>query len=537
MRRIRSERLHAGEFVTGGQRVRRCVLWCALAPAALGAQWRDLTVGSETELYVRAMQTRGAWNGEPAAMRGYGPKVIDRWVKGSVPDHPWAERFRDDSLWIWPLRPMVQASYNSAYPWGSNDGAQWQGRGANVATTVGFGLQWRWVSVRVEPVFFRAQNADFQLLGNTTRGVNPFVDEQRPCCIDLPQRFGRAAYQRVDPGQSEVRVDVGPVAGGLSTMNEFWGPGVKNSLLLGGNAAGFPHLFLGTSRALRTPFGRLAGKLIYGKLSSSGFEPTAPTSARFGSGMVASWQPPSGKGLELGVARFYHREWPVGGLGLGDLTVPFGLLLKDVQIATGGPADNQLSSVFARWRAEEDGFELFGEFGKNDRNADVRDLSLEPEHNGAWLLGFVKTYRSQASALWMVRGEYGNGRIGSIQRLGRGQATFYEHTPVTQGHTERGQLLGTPLLERSSGFELGVDRWASWGRAGFSVMQRAMPSDLSEGVTVATARSQWYTEASAVRFAGKRELFAKAGLVFDLNRQPGRDGTNAYVQVGARVGF
>jgi hypothetical protein len=307
--------------------------------------------------------------------------------------------------------------------------------------------------------------------------------------------------------------------------------------MLGGNSAGFPHLFLGTSQALRTRIGRFAGQVIYGKLSSSGYAPAAPTSDRFGSGVLASWQPPRGRGFEIGVSRFYHREWSVGGPGLGDLTVPFGSLFQDVQSTKAGAADNQIVSLFARWRAEEAGFELFGEFGRNDRSGGGRDLALEPEHNSAWLLGFAKTFVRQGGELWMLRGEYVNGRITALQRLGRGQATFYEHTPITQGHTERGQLLGSPLLERSSGIELAVDRWAKWGRVGVTLMQRAMPSDLAEGASVQTARSQWYTEASAVRFMGRNELFARGGVVLDLNRLPSSDEQNIYLLAGARFGF
>ncbi|MHB1313835.1 MAG: capsule assembly Wzi family protein, partial [Gemmatimonadaceae bacterium] len=423
------------------------------------------------------------------------------------------------------------------YPWGFNDGAIWQGKGANVAATLGFGARWRMISLRVEPVIFRAQNGDFQLLGDTTRGANAFVDQQRPYSIDLPQRFGRTPYQRVDPGQSELRVDAGPVAVGVSTMNNFWGPGIRHSLMLGGNSAGFPHLFFGTSQAFKTRIGRFSAQAIYGKLSESGFAPGAPTSDRFGSGVVASWQPPSGRGFEIGLSRFYHREWPAAGLRLGDLTVPFGSLFQDLQSTKGGAADNQLASVYARWRAEEAGFELFGEFGRNDRSADGRDLALEPDHNSAWLLGFAKTFAPQGGELWMLRGEYLNGRITALQRLGRGQATFYEHSPITQGHTERGQLLGSPLLERSNGLELGVDRWATWGRAGVTLMQRAMPIDLSDSQGALTARSQWYTEANGVRFIGRHEVFARAGMVWDVNRRPGTDETNLYLQVGARYGW
>lgn len=517
-------------------RYRRAACLALLFPIALHAQWREATVGSEAEVYVRAMQSRAVWSGEPAAIRGYSPPVLDRWKRASLPAHPWAHRFRPDSSHLWLLRPMVQASYNSAFPWGFNDGAAWQGRGLNTTATLGFGARWRWFSLRVEPMLFGAENAAFPLLGDTTRGVNPFVDQQRPSAIDVPQRFGRSRYARVDPGQSEVRADLGPFATGFSTMNEFWGPGVRHSLLFGSNSAGFPHLFLGSSRAVRTPVGRLSARAVYGKLSQSNEAPDSPDRDRFGSGLIASWQPPSGKGFEFGFARFYHREWGVHGRALGDLTVPLGSFFNDAGLSSGGVADNQLAALFMRWSAEDDGFEVFGEFGRNDRSADTRDLTVEPEHNSSWLLGFLKTFQENEHTLWMLRSELVNGRITELQGIGRGQATFYEHAPIAQGHTERGQLLGSFLLERAGGVELAVNRWTPQGRSGLSVMYRAMPGDLSGVVQGETARSQWYAEASAVRFVGSHEIFARAGVVFDLNRTSNRDARNTYLNLGLRLG-
>jgi len=512
-----------------------------LCPAAAQAQWREATVGSEAELYIRALQSRGVFGGEPVSIRAYSPPVLDRWARERwtdstrAPSHPWGARFRNDSARLWLLPATVEASYNSAFAWGFNDGAAWQGRGTNTIATLGFGARWRWLSLRVQPMWFSAENRAFALLGDTARGANPFVDQQRPGGIDLPQRFGRARYTRTDPGQSEVRADVGLLTVGLSTMNEFWGPGVRQSLLMGSNSAGFPHVFVGSSRALRTPVGRLSGRVTYGKLAQSDQAPAAPSRTRLGSGIIATWQPPGGSGFEFGAARFYHRAWPDSGLKLDDLKAPLGSLFNDAQFRSGSTADNQLATVFMRWRAEDDGFEVFGEFGRNDRSADARDLTVEPEHNSAWLLGFVKTFQARNDGLWMLRSELVNGRVTELQTIGRGQATFYEHAPITQGHTQQGQLLGSYLLERSGGLELSVDRWTPRGRRGVSVMYRAMPADQTAGVQQATARAQWYAEASAVRFVGAQELFAKGGVVFDLNRTPGRDVTNGYLSLGARL--
>ena len=54
------------------------------------------------------------------------------------------------------------------------------------------------------------------------------------------------AYTRLDPGQSTIRLDFPAVTLGASTANQQWGPGSTHPLLLGNNAPGFTHLFLGT---------------------------------------------------------------------------------------------------------------------------------------------------------------------------------------------------------------------------------------------------------------------------------------------------
>ena len=144
-------------------------------------------------------------------------------------------------------------------------------------------------------------------------------------------------------------------------------------------------------------------------------------------------------------------------------------------LRTAKSPDNQLLSVFASVRVPSSGFEVFGEFGKNDRNSSLRDLASEPEHNSAWMLGFYDVIgpASLVNGFWTVRVETGNGRVSAIQQIGRGQSTFYDHTFLTQGHTEDGQLLGSPLIDRSGGVDASVDHWTRQGRVGVSVLEQS----------------------------------------------------------------
>jgi len=125
--------------------------------------------------------------------------------------------------------------------------------------------------------------------------------------------------------------------------------------------------------------------------------------------------------------------------------------------------------------------------------------------------------------------------VSPIQDLGRGQSTFYDHTTVTQGHTQAGQLLGTPLIDRSGGLDLAVDRWSPGGRLGVELFERQMPPDLAVGLPADQIRSQWDLSFTGTRFFGTSDLTFSVGHVWDLDRFPKKDMGNMYLRVGFRA--
>lgn len=510
--------------------------WVALASLAMahplqaqGSGWREMGVGSEWELYARTLEASGVIPAAPWSIRPFAPAVIDRWAHVAGNGHPWGSRagVADTAAGRRVLRPAISGSFNTGFPWGFNDGPVWQGKGANAWASAGVEWRWRGISARLEPTVWYASNSGFELDGNT------LLDPMRPGVIDLPQRMGRQPVTALEPGYSFVRYDRGVVAIGFSTAPFFWGPGVRHAVLFTGNSGGFPHLFLGTGRPFHTPIGSFHGQLVYGRIAQSRWAPAAPTAARLGTGVIGSWTPVTG--LEVGGARFYHRAWPAS-FTTDDILVPFGSLLGDKQFYHGGPADNQLGTLFVRVSAPRAGLELFGEFARNDRAGDFRDLLVELEHNSAWLLGFLKVIGAPRGkgSYWSLRGEFASARTAEIQRIPRGQATFYDHSVITQGHTSRGQLLGTPLMERAGGVELSLDRWSPRGRVGVTLLERQLPPDLQPGVPADRARSQWDLSVTALRLRGESDFSIQAGHVWDLDRFAGRDGSNLYVRAGWR---
>jgi hypothetical protein len=478
----------------------------ALACRSADAQtvWRDeVHVGSERARYLRFAHLGGGadpWNARDSAR--------------PVP------RLR-------LLRPQILVSANTGFPWRSPDLPVWQGRGLNAAATVGAAATFGFVSARIEPVFGYAANQSFRL-ENPNVG---FFDGMRPGTIDQPQRFGANRFTTIDAGESFLRFAGLGMSLALSNEKLFWGPGVRHAIIFGADGPGFPHVSLGTRGPIRTPLGRFSSEVVYAKLSGSRWVPAAQSRTRLGSGIRFEWTPPAVP-IDVGVARFYHRFWPQV-VTARLLKVPFGSLLFDAQDQAGDSADNQLASAFFRLRLAHARTEVYGEFARNDRSRGLRDLKLEPEHNAAWLLGMIRTFSIgvDARSFWTARFETASGRVSAIQNIPRLQTTFYEHSPVSAGHTQRGMLLGTPLIDRSAGADLAIDRWDARGRIGAYVMEREMPDDIAVGVSADRARAQWDVGAELVRFTSWGDLSFRGGSVFDINRFVGTTNANVYLRL------
>jgi hypothetical protein len=482
-----------------------------LVPVVLRAQnyrRNEMWVGSEPEYHNRARALAYRLSYADVLVRK--PQPID-------------ERFA-------VLRSAVATVVNTGFPWRGD--RLWNGRGPNVLASAGGTAHFKSLSIRLEPVIGFASNCEFPL-----EGASGFRDAMVRSGIDLPQRFGDKSSTFWDPGESHIAVELFGLSAGLSSEKMFWGPGVKHALLFSSSGPGFPRFFAGTAGPTKTPVGWIHGQLVYGRLLQSAWAAPAPTEIRFGTGFVGWWNPWNTR-LSVGASRFYHREWPKV-FQVNHILAPFGSFLFDEERFGGGVPDNQLVSLFANLRIPEARAEVFAEFGRNDRNIDLRDLSLEPEHNSAFLWGFQKAFRvdSAAGVFWSARLEAASGRVSSIQAIGREQATFYEHASITQGHTHRGLLLGTPLIERGGGGEFAFDRFDAKGRFGVLIFQRQMPPDLRLTQPVDLQRTQWDLRFSGVRLVGRSELTWQLGNVWDLNRFPGRDASSLYLGTGWRFGF
>jgi hypothetical protein len=516
-----------------------------------------LAANSEEETYVRYLQITGAVPRYPWSLRGFSPREARRHAV-NVGTHPWSRRgsLTSHALRARLLPVSTEVRANSSFPYGSNDGAVWAGRGLTASATIGLSFETGPISVVLAPTAFVTQNASFDLLDNGLSGRLRFADGLFPTNVDRPQRFGDKAYGRVDPGNSTVRADAGPFAAGISTANIAWGPMELYPFVVGTNAPGFLHGFVGTSRPVNLWVGSLHGRMIWGRLEQSAYSSvdgdptyTSPSEAgrrRFGSGLVAVFEPRGLRGLELGLARFFHSPWPRSGIPPSYFTKPLESLLKGRLRGTpgfsdpGSSADNQLISGFVRWAFPTAGFEMYAEYGREDHTWDKRDFLQEPDHSRAYGIGLRKTVRLRPDLMEGLTVELINFQLPHLARTGRGEGGIYVHGTMRQGHTSRGQLLGADVgVGAASGSTIRWDRYRAQGHTAFSlnrVVRQERGDFYADGsADPKSSDVQYALEASRMRRLRKLEVTAGMAVVYGLNRNFRKDATNVSAVLRARV--
>lgn len=455
---------------------------CSIGASVAGAQ--SLPVGDPLEDYARVLQLTGSLPLEPVGVRpgpltGLGAHVAavsaDPWRSHRRGRVPRADVGSGPVVEVLPVE--LRSTWNSARPWGFNDGALWQGRGGTVAATGGALLRWGPLRAALRPIAIRNENRGFALspLPRNT-GLGPFsYPSGIGQTLDMPQRFGDGAFTTYDLGNSFVRAEAGPVAAGLSNESMWWGPGRRNGMTMSNHAPGFGHVFLGTSRPADIRVGRLYARWVWGRLRESRYFDADPDNdSRYLTGLVATLSPQWIPGLELGAARSFVMAWD-GIPALNEALLVFVPLQKARFVTPENPSGDdetdQMASLFFRWAMPTAGFEFYGEWARGDHSRDLRDLYVEPEHASGWMVGFQKAFEVGNDRVWRLASELT--LLGSARTtlLRAPASAFYVHHIVRQGYTQRGQVLGAGIGPGSSQFFVGLDRFAPWGRAGIGYLR------------------------------------------------------------------
>jgi len=151
------------------------------------------------------------------------------------------------------LLPVTwQQQYNTLHPQGLNDGAMIPSRGYETLFSAGIYAKYGPLSIQLWPEVVYAQNKPYDGFPTDYPAYLWMQYYRTLNLIDMPERFGTGSYQKMTWGQSSIRFTFGAVSFGISNENLWWGPGIRNTLIMTNNAPGFKHLTFNTVRRVAT---------------------------------------------------------------------------------------------------------------------------------------------------------------------------------------------------------------------------------------------------------------------------------------------
>ena len=350
-----------------------------------------------------------------------------------------------------------QQQYNSDHPYGWNDGVMIPAKGYQTMVSSGFFVKFWLFNLQLRPEFVYAANPKFNgfTSGHSDQDLSTYYGYYNN--IDWPERYGNGSYNKAFWGQSSIRINVGPISAGLSNENVWWGPGIRNSLMLSNNAPGFKHLTLNTTRPIKTYIGSFEGQILAGRLEASDLTPLDITTLSNGTNLFSpkrnDWR------YFTGVNINYHPKW-IPGLTLG-LTRTFNAYHQDVKsfssyfpfftayekVSSGVNGDpfprDQYTSFYSRWLFTKAQAEVYFEYGLNDNSYNYSDFIGSPEHSRAYIFGFRKMLPLQDKNDQRILFSAEITQLSQTpDRLVRDAGGWYIHSEVRDGHTNEGQILG-----------------------------------------------------------------------------------------------
>lgn len=363
------------------------------------------------------------------------------------------------SLQINILPFSIQSQFNSHHPSDWNDGAMIPAKGIQTLISGGVFMKYGPLTVQLRPEIVAAQNPEFDTFNSGHYDVifARYYDIYNN--IDLPARFGTSTYNKVLLGQSSIRLNYKSLSVGLSNENLWWGPGIRNSLLMSNSAPGFKHFTLNTTRPVKTPIGSFEGQLIAGKLENSGFAPLTPDHSYFGSnlyvpkpddwrylsGIVITWQPKWIPGLFLGfdkTSQMYGKDLR----SFGDHLPFFSTTVKASSPDAPLGKKDELSSVFMRWLWTEEHAEIYFQYGRYNQKQDITQALLAANDSRAYIFGLRKMLpfnRSRNENL-LIGIEVTQLQQNSPEKIAQGKQ-WYVSQSIRQGYTHMGQALGANI--------------------------------------------------------------------------------------------
>jgi hypothetical protein len=402
------------------------------------------------------------------------------WTIDENTGHPWqglnlgTKRHLFDDVYLRIYGPELFTSYNTAAPYGQNDGALWQGKGFNTSLTGGVRLKGYGVELTFKPQLAFSQNAAFDIMKPEMAGSN-YAGKGDTYgyfwgTVDAPQRFGDAPFFTYDWGDSEVRYTWRTLTVGFSTQAIWLGPAYLSPMLHSNNAPTYPKFDIGLRRQPVTiPWvnwyiGDVEARLWVGYLSESEyFDNDDANDHNMFHGLSLAYAPSFLPGLTLSANRVCLVLWAWENL-------------KYLLPKTGNTIEDQKASFALSWYSTKIGIELYGEYFIDD-NVPYGDTLLTaavrfPFSTSAYLAGVKKTI-----SLFPEKKIYGElifelswMEMPQIRQFS-GAYTPYFHSVIKHGYTNEGQWLGNASSPGGNSQYLGFTLYYPKGKTNLSIIR------------------------------------------------------------------
>ena len=394
--------------------------------------------------------------------------------------------------------------YNTKLPFGYNNGPLFPSAGYQTMVTGGLFFKTGILNLQLKPEIVYAQNKEFATFtevqaNNKTSLVPTFFEMLNG--IDAPERFGVNSLHHVYWGQSKLSIIYKQIELGISTENLWWGPGIQNSIMLSNSAPGFLHWTFNSVRPLKTKIGSFEWQLIGGKLQQSGYLPydpgklvndpgyyiPKPSVSRYISAFTVNWQPKWISGLYIGLSSFDYTDIDSNyrARNIVKRLVPVFVGSSDKANSMqgpGGPGDQQdyayaanIRQVFPEYKSE-----IYFEYARNDRAANLRDFVLEPEHSSAYTVGATRLFNLTDRNFLAVKIEYTRLEIPETFLL-RAEPSWYVHTASPRdGYTNMGRYVGAGIGPGSNSLIVDVSYRAGINSYGVKFEELSHNNDIWE---------------------------------------------------------
>ena len=383
--------------------------------------------------------------------------------------------------------------FNTRHPYNRNNGTMIPNRGYQHIVSPGLFLKMGPLSIQFKPEHHYSENKEYD---GFWEGHYPVIWAKRYRLwnkIDIPERFGKKRHNQTTFGQSSIRLNWKKLSIGLSNENLWWGPSIRNSIMMSNHAQGFKHISLNTTQPLISIIGNFEFQFVTGRLENSRYLPPrtdfeyAGTKLyikkinqeghindwRYFQGIVINYSPKWIDNLHIGFIRWtqmYHSLvngdyfWMEGKPTYFPLFS--NLFRKNDQFVDYELQTDQAAGLFFKWVFPNTGSEIYTEYHFNDAKLNLRDLILDSDHARAATFGIQKIFKLRNND-YLFNWEWTQMEQ-SASRLVRNAGSWYEHSFVMDGYTNRGEVIGSSIGPGSNSHYFSLKRIKSNQKIGLA---------------------------------------------------------------------